>query len=411
MLRDSHKPLRTPFKIPNPTIGPLNLRPATKKVKQSTGERLVNARDKASVYETARGSTMTEKEREQIRKELKERFTPGARPMPTTLQGLASLASERIDDAIARGQFKNIPRGKGVNVERDHMADSPFLDTTSYLMNKIIQKQDIVPPWIEKQQEVVKEVQTFRKRLRHDWRRHAARMIASKGGSLEQQVRRAQAYADAEARLNPKQPKVATLSAIDSTGNLAQVTVEEKPPQPSTASSEATPRTIVVTEGDPTPPPSPSSQTPPPLDPSQPHPSPSSSYTPLPTLTPFRDPAWLTTESAYHTLAISSLNSLTRSYNLMAPKVAQKPYYSLPRELNACFADVAPQLPAEIERRARAPERIRVEVVGHRAGGVMEKFGAGESVKVWDERKPAYGLREFWRDLWRGEKEGSPSRA
>jgi len=49
---------------------------------------------------------LTDKEREELRKELKERFTPGARPMPTSFRGLASLANERIEDAIARGQFK-----------------------------------------------------------------------------------------------------------------------------------------------------------------------------------------------------------------------------------------------------------------------------------------------------------------
>jgi hypothetical protein len=401
MLHDSHKPMRTPFKIPQPS-GSLNLRPPKKQAKPSTGERLVNARDKASFYEIARSSEMSEKEREQMRKELKERFTPGARPIPATLQGLASLANERIEDAIARGQFQNIPRGRGKNVERDHMADSPFLDTTTYLMNKIIQKQEIVPPWIEKQQELMKEAQVFRKRLRNDWRRHAARMIASKGGSLEQQIRRAQAYADAEAKLNPKQVKVAALSAIDSQGNLSQVTVQETPPPPASASSSSPPTTTITITEEPasaaTKPPEPTAQPP---DPSQAPPSsPSPSYQPLQTATVFRDPHWLSTESAYHTLAINSLNSLTRSYNLMAPKIAQKPYYSLARELNSCFADVAPDLPAEIEQRARAPERIRVEVVGHKAGGVMEKFRAGENVKIWDERKPAYGFKEFWKDLW-----------
>jgi hypothetical protein len=49
---------------------------------------------------------MTDKEREDMRKELKERFTPGARAMPNSIRGLAALANERIEDAIARGQFK-----------------------------------------------------------------------------------------------------------------------------------------------------------------------------------------------------------------------------------------------------------------------------------------------------------------
>ena len=182
MLDDSHKRLRTPsssYKSPRPVI---NLRPSPKK-SLSPGDRLAAARDKTSIYAISQQPDMSESEREKYRQELKERFSgPAARPMPVTLSGLTSLANERIEDAIARGQFKNLPRGKGINVERDYNANSPFLDTTEYFMNKIIQKQEIVPPWIEKQQELGKAVNSFRGRLRNDWRRHAARMISSRGG-------------------------------------------------------------------------------------------------------------------------------------------------------------------------------------------------------------------------------------
>lgn len=181
--------MRGPSKIPQPRAPAISVDMRMKKaVQKSQGERLANARDRTSVYALSQDPTLTEKERESMRKTMKERFTAGARPMPATVQGLAALANERIEDAIARGQFKNIPRGKGTNVERDHNASSPFLDTTEYFMNKIIQKQEIVPPWIEKQQELVKAAAVFRSRLRADWKRHAARVIASKGGSLEDQV-------------------------------------------------------------------------------------------------------------------------------------------------------------------------------------------------------------------------------
>ena len=125
---------------------------------------------------------------------------------------------------------------------------------------------------------------------------------------------------------------------------------------------------------------------------------------PLNRVFPFRDPAWESLERAYHTLAIADLNNLTRSYNLMAPDLAKKPYFSLERELRSCFADVAPVLPDEIRTRAAAPTKIRVEIVGHRAGGVLERF-AGDKAKVYDSQKPNHGFKEFWRDLWGGEKE------
>ena len=49
---------------------------------------------------------MSDEERDKLRQELKDRFTPGARAMPNSIRGLAALANERIEDAIARGQFK-----------------------------------------------------------------------------------------------------------------------------------------------------------------------------------------------------------------------------------------------------------------------------------------------------------------
>lgn len=155
MLDDAHKPLRGagPPRMPTVRAPSVNVDMRLKASKpKSRGERLANARDKTSIYAMTQDSSISEKEKEEMRKLLKERFQPGARPMPTTIQGLQSVASQRIEDAIARGQFKNIPRGKGVNVQRDHNADSPFIDTTEYFMNKIIQKQDLTPPWVEKQQ-------------------------------------------------------------------------------------------------------------------------------------------------------------------------------------------------------------------------------------------------------------------
>ena len=155
MLDDSHKPLRgiERAKIPQPRPSPTNVDLRLKKSSPvSRAERLANARDKTSIYALSQDSTMSEKEKENMRNILKERFEKGSRSMPATIQGLHRVASQRIEDAIARGQFRNIPRGKGVNIERDHNANSPFLDTTEYFMNKMLQRQELTPPWVEKQQ-------------------------------------------------------------------------------------------------------------------------------------------------------------------------------------------------------------------------------------------------------------------
>jgi hypothetical protein len=419
MLDDAHKKLRAPRSARVPP--PVSLRPAPK-IKISQGSRLANARDKTSIYATANHEGMSEEEREKLRKELKERFTPGARPMPVTLQGLSALANERIEDAIARGQFKNIKRGKNVNTERDHNANSPFLDTTEYFMNKIIQKQEIVPPWIEKQQELVKLVDAFRKRLRSDWRRHAARMIASEGGPLEQQVTRARGYALAEEMVNPRLTEKQKVTGISSDGTLVNISVEdriaagihaEKPEvevkvEPANPEDKITQdlraleveleqemQTVANISAE--------------LSTPEPAPIPQSSPARiLPTSHVFRDPAWESTERAYHTLAIEEINSLTRSYNLMAPKIAQRPYTNLERELKRCFAIVAPQLADEIVERARRPTvkgfGDRVESRGRsvldRVTGEGRWQGHEGTIREEDETK-GYGFKQFWKDIWR----------
>lgn len=404
MLNDAHKPLRGtgPPKVPTPRQ-PASVDMRMKKaVQKSHGERLANARDRTSVYALSQDPSLSEKEREKMRKILKERFTAGARPMPGSVQGLAALANERIEDAIARGQFKNIARGKGLNVERDHNANSPFLDTTEYFLNRIVQRQEILPPFVEKQQELIKAAKVFRARLRADWKRHAARVIASNGGSLETQVTRAEVYAVAEAANNPKATSTESMNEIDREGRLSKVTVTANPTSPSEAiDSRITVSEHLAVE-------SPASQSAQETSDATDQTSASSTEEtpptalPLPRLAPFRDQAWESLERAYHTLAITDLNNITRSYNLQAPDLAKKPYFSLERELRSCFADVAPQLPDEIRARARRPEKIRVEIVGHTPGGVLEKF-SGEKVKVYDSRKPNYGFKDFWKDLWGGD--------
>ncbi|KAK4032178.1 hypothetical protein C8A01DRAFT_50978 [Parachaetomium inaequale] len=379
MLDDARKPLapglRGKGKAPVPQPVDMRIR---REVGVSPGRRAAGARDKAQVYAGMgmKDVGLSEEEREAMKKEFRERFAPGARAMPNTMSGLAALANERIEDAIARGQFKNIPRGKGI--ERDRRADNPFIDTTEYIMNKMIKRQDIVPPWIEKQQELVKAADNFRGRLRHDWKRHAARVISSRGGTLEQQIARATAHARAEEihnprRRSPEQISVPTNSTDDAVMN----------PTPTTPLSPPTSNH-----------PSATGPSPPPSDSEIVH--------------PFRDPTWEATESAYMTLAVANLNRLARSYNLMAPELARKPYYSLERELQSCYADVAPLVAAEIRARATKPAAKSLggsknPFGGGLGGGLGGLFGGGEGsrVSVVEGREKEYGWREFWRDLWR----------
>ncbi|KAJ5897387.1 hypothetical protein N7504_007675 [Penicillium tannophilum] len=368
MLDDASKPIRTPYKIPRP----INLQPAPKP-KLSPGVRIARAKEKTSNYALSQGPGLTEEEREIIRSEMREKLSPGAMSMPISVQGLSSLANERIEDAIRRGQFEKIRRGKGVNTETDHNANSAFIDTTEYFMNKIIQKQDIVPPWIEKQQELAMEVRRFRQRIRADWRRHASRLIASQGGSLEAQMQRARAYAAAELRLSEKAKLEAALRDSSAANPDENVVSEIASDGRIVSKVDAV---DLAAESNP------------------------SGKEELPHLPPLRDPEYMGNERSYHELAVKQLNAVTRSYNLQAPRSAQKPYTNLDRELKSCFADVAPQLAEEIRR--RATERARGSSSPVRAtASAFGSLGPGPSVRVYEEDKnKAYGWKEMWRDLF-----------
>lgn len=352
MLNDAIKPMKRSF-TPPPIRGPSRIDTGRSKTKASSGTRLANARDQTSVYEQLKD--LPESEREQFRKEMKERFTSVGRRTPVSVTGLESLANERIEEAIARGKFKNLPRGQ--KIERDYNASSPFINTTEYLLNRMIQRQDIVPPWIEKQQELVSTAARFRGRLRNDWRRHVARTIGSKGGSLESQVRAAEEYALAETIYNPQSKKrVETLNTVDEGGHVSQITLAgelitadpgagagsgiEQSQELSIKEETIGPSGEIVT---------PQGEVKITIETSEPAPPVAKSEpAATPSVMPFRDPTWLSIELSYQQLAIENLNSLTRSYNLMCPQLAQRPYFDLQRELNSCYAEVAPLIPKEI---------------------------------------------------------------
>ncbi|KAE8352949.1 hypothetical protein BDV28DRAFT_157445 [Aspergillus coremiiformis] len=359
MLDSSKKPMRVPYQIPQPN--PVDMR-ITSKAQTSPGLRLAEAKERTSTYTLSQSPGVSDEEREAMRREMRERFTPGGRPMPMTIQGLASLANERIEDAMSRGQFDRIKRGKGVNTQTDYNANSAYIDTTEYFMNKMIQKQELVPPWIEKQQELAREIDRFRQRLRTEWRRHAARLIASEGGSLEAQMRRAEAYAVAEARLAEKSKIEQSFQESDNTEPSSTNANNEKLESFS--------------------------------------PEVQSKENPLPYVMPLRDPQYLSTERSFYELAVKNLNNITRSYNLQAPPVAQKPYINLDRELSTCYADVAPTLAEEIKRRA-TERSSRPYSVGSKASGIIESLSTSTTTRVYEEDKTkGYGFKEFWRDLF-----------
>ncbi|KAJ1338117.1 DnaJ subfamily C member 28-like protein [Microdochium nivale] len=408
MLNDAHKPLvqrGSGGKPRYPDLQPveLRIRPGSQ---MSAAQKAANARERASVYtglgiKDKKDNALTDEERAARTAEFRERFKPAGRTMPATLTGLASLANERIEDAIARGQFKNIPRGPGI--ERDRRADNPFIDTTEYIMNKMIKQQNIAPPWIEKQQELSKAVHVFRTRMRNDWRRHAARSIASRGGSLEEQMRIARRYALAEEIHNPAAIKKSSLDEettaapadeIAKTPTMAKVhqqlsnEMAEEIGSTLDPTSQSTNDTATANSATP--------KVPPPEE------GEGEEEDIMPLSAPFRDPAWLSLEKSYMELSIANINGLTRAYNLMAPELAKKPYHSLERELNQCYAEVAPDLADMIRERATRPPKKADVAAAPRAPGILDRFGTPTSSRVYDSKEPNYGFKEMWRDLFKG---------
>jgi len=187
MLEDSRKPAKMPARLP------VTIRPPVKKKKSTVSDRLVAARQEAVKY-----SGQPAEEREAFQKDLRSRFEPSARAMPHTLRGLISLADERIMDAKSRGQFDSVKKLRGKALQRDHLIHSPFIDTTEHILNNMVKRQEIVPPWIDRQQQIQSALNAFRLRLRQAWRHHCMRQIAQTGLALDAQLSKARGFAAAE---------------------------------------------------------------------------------------------------------------------------------------------------------------------------------------------------------------------
>lgn len=120
------------------------------------------------------------------------------RPMPNSLEGLQSLAEERIDEARRSGAFKNLEgKGKALTMEE---TKTPMVDRTEYFLNQIIKKQGALPPFVDAQNSLDRAIAGFRAALQSEWINFCCKLIAFSGDSLDSQVRRARAYGEAELR-------------------------------------------------------------------------------------------------------------------------------------------------------------------------------------------------------------------
>ncbi|KAF5322120.1 hypothetical protein D9619_000226 [Psilocybe cf. subviscida] len=97
---------------------------------------------------------------------------------PLSLRGWNSLIEDKIERARKAGAFDNVKgRGKPLNTSRDEY--NPFIAREEFLMNRIVQRNNAAPPWVEVQLELEQAVTTFRQILRQAWVRRAVRMLVS----------------------------------------------------------------------------------------------------------------------------------------------------------------------------------------------------------------------------------------
>ena len=142
MLQDVYKPMASSNVTP-----PSSLRP-----KLSVSQRLATARDHSLDYEIKHKASLTE-EAEETGPTFKELYADrfvGHSAMVSDFTAIGSLASQRIEDAISRGEFKNLP-GRGQKTEKDHNLSSPYIDHTEYYLNNMIKRQGAAPIWIDRQ--------------------------------------------------------------------------------------------------------------------------------------------------------------------------------------------------------------------------------------------------------------------
>ncbi|KAI9274960.1 hypothetical protein EDC94DRAFT_591631, partial [Helicostylum pulchrum] len=81
--------------------------------------------------------------------------------VPRSINDMGLLSDEIIRSARARGEFEDLP-GRGKPFVQDPLMNNPYIDTTEYYLNKIIQRNGAAPPWVMKQQEVNTEISTFK---------------------------------------------------------------------------------------------------------------------------------------------------------------------------------------------------------------------------------------------------------
>lgn len=144
-----------------------------------TNTRMRNAKEHSLDYKVSKALTPEEEEKRQFTELYKERLLGpsmffDATSSKATLGLVTSMADARINATINRktGKFDSdeMHSVRGKPLDRDRLANSSNL---AFFINEILINQDCLPPWIENQQGIDREVAQFR----HELRKSLAKLI------------------------------------------------------------------------------------------------------------------------------------------------------------------------------------------------------------------------------------------
>ncbi|CUS23180.1 LAQU0S08e03884g1_1 [Lachancea quebecensis] len=121
--------------------------------------RLETAQDQIATYKIDKdGCKSDNKEASEFRALYAERFTPIG-----SFEKLISVADIRIEESMKKGEFDSVKKLRGQKLHASQPL--PYVDRTEHHLNDILVRQNISPPWIEKQGSVTKDIVVFRDKL------------------------------------------------------------------------------------------------------------------------------------------------------------------------------------------------------------------------------------------------------
>lgn len=110
--------------------------------------------------------------KEEIREKLSQHWgKKGAGPI--AVKGIEAWVEEQIQDAMARGEFDNLPgKGKPLNLRRAH----PW-EERDWLANHILSQAHVVPDWVELGEEIEAGLKWLREHPDHPERPERIRTL------------------------------------------------------------------------------------------------------------------------------------------------------------------------------------------------------------------------------------------